>query len=125
MNLIHPLFAASSWPIAVILAVPVFIVLFGLAYFFAQTTLQRLSNLMLGTIGSIVTLFVSGWYIFNASRIPPLRQDDLIPIVIPTALAVGAAVGVALSVLLRKGFTLLFRRYAKEKASPQDSSNKT
>ncbi|MBU4273480.1 MAG: hypothetical protein KKA28_16595, partial [Planctomycetes bacterium] len=62
MNVVYPLFAASSWPIAVMLAVPVFVVLFGLAFFFARTPLQRLANMLLGLLGSVVVLSFSVWY---------------------------------------------------------------
>jgi hypothetical protein len=103
----NALFAASSWPAAVLLAVPVFVLLFGLAFTFARNSRQRLANLLLGLLGSITVMWLSLWYLFEASQIPLLRCDDYIPIVAPTSLTVGAAIGVGLSVVVRKCLSLL------------------
>ncbi|MBU4270763.1 MAG: hypothetical protein KKA28_02700, partial [Planctomycetes bacterium] len=83
----------------------------------ANNSGKRIARFNLGRMG-----------IFSESAVSEVSrtsQEDYAPIVGPTALAVGAALGVALSVLSRKGFTLLFRRFSKEKASPppQDSSS--
>jgi hypothetical protein len=118
---IYPLFAASSWPFAVLLAAPVFAVLLVLAYSSARTSWQRLANLLFGLIGSVTVMAFALWYLCDISGIPPLTQDDYIPVVAPASMAVGAAMGVAVSALVRKSLAMLVCR--RRRSSSEHPSN--
>jgi hypothetical protein len=104
------LFAASSWPFAVVLAVLPLAVLFVLAFTLARNSGQRLANLFFGLAGSILALCLSLGLIHEAFGIRPRLWDDYIPFVAPVAMTVGAGIGVLLSVLIRKCLSLLTHR---------------
>ena len=99
---VHLVLAASSWPFAVLLAVPVLIALFPAAFKLADNSRQRVANLLLGTLCSVALLVALVVYI-EGTKDPWL--EDCIPFFAPIAMSVGAAAGVALAVLVRRFFS--------------------
>jgi hypothetical protein len=117
-TVMYPLFAASSWPIGVLLAAPVFVILFVLASRCAQNSRQRMANLLFGFFGSLVAY--AAVLSVDESRIR--WMEDYLPIIIPTIMIVGAIVGVAFLALIRKILSLVVRRLP---SSPPDSTRRS
>jgi hypothetical protein len=91
------LLAASSWPLGVLIALPVMGVLFFSAIKFAHNSRQRMANMLLGLLGSIAGLVAFVVYVEHEDR----WLYDYAPVAAPVAMMVGAAMGVAVSVVIR------------------------
>jgi chromate transport protein ChrA len=108
-----PIFAASNWPLGVLLAVPAILVLIVLAFALARNQFQRLMNLFSGLIGSIAVMMLSGWYLFERSQLTPRESEKLVPTAAMISAAVGAAMGIFLSVSVQRLCVFLVRRVRK------------
>ena len=97
------LFAASSWPFGLLLALPVIGVLLFMVVKFARNPRQRLAYLLIGTLGAIAGLAAFLVYLEHADR----RFDNFIPVAAAGAMMIGSAIGVVISARIRSGIAVL------------------
>jgi Na+/proline symporter len=111
------LLAASSWPLGVLIALPVLGVLLFSAFAFAHNSRQRIANMLLGTLGSVAALIA---FVVYVEHVDNRRLEDYIPILAPVTMTVGAVIGVVLSVVIRSAFAVLIDGSACRRAAQQD-----
>jgi hypothetical protein len=93
---------ASSWPIAVMLALPVVAALLWLASKTARTRLHRLGNLVMGLCGAVAGALS---VIFGVA--PPMNSwaEEWFGLLIVGGMIVGATAGILLNCVLRMAAT--------------------
>jgi len=96
-----PPLAASSWPLAVLLAVPGLAALFFLAYAFARNRGQRVAYMIIGFLGSLAALATLQRLTANPAYGWLLEGNARLIVAVTTVIA-GAVLAIVIVVLVRK-----------------------
>ena len=92
-----PLFAADSWPVALVLAAPTMFVLLGCSLYLSRSPRERLLYLFMSGMGAVVAILAM---MFLCLPRPGTWLDSHINVIIVAVAPVGAIAGVALSAIL-------------------------